>query len=728
MKLKATLLSLLLVGSQLALAQDKSEDYDPKIGLVFSGGGAKCLAQIGALKVIEEEGIEIDYIAGTSMGAIIGAMYSMGYSPAQIEKYMRGVNWDALLNNEIPRNRLSFFDRKDDSKYLLSFPIENNRISLPKGLNYAHFILKELSFITEQSYRYESFSDLPIPFFCVATNLENGQMEMFEDGRLLDALRASSAFPSLFTPYELNGKLYVDGGVVNNYPVLPLKEKGMDYIIGVDVQDFLYSKDDLNSIIRVLEQTSSFVNASESENQQRYTDILIRPDIPEAGITTFDQFDTIVARGERAARAKLAELRLLRSKDKPRSKPKANSLAMPREELFVKKILVRGNDFSSRNYILSKLRIKEDEVCTREKLDKGMDLLYGSRYYESVDFTISPADTGFNLNINLRERKSLAQFKVGLHYNDDFKTALLLNYTRRNLLFKNSRLSTDLGLGQNPRANFSYFVDRGFIPTLGLRLRANRFEFRSYQNNNPINQRVYFDFSADFFIQSTLYDAYAIGGGLQLEHVDISQDLEILQIEETNKDYINYYGFIDFDSFNDHDYPTSGFKIYAQGRIIAEQRSFREFLEPSSVITLKYDQVYPIADKLTLITSIYGATTIGPTLDDPYKVYLGSLGRSYVNYISPFVGYRFMELIGRNALTVRGDLYYQFIKNHYIILRGNVGKLEPTFNGLFGSDILLDGYGLTYSYDSPVGPLEFNMMGSTNHANIYTYISLGFWF
>jgi len=710
-------------------AQQKSASKkDISIGLVLSGGGAKCLAQIGALRVIEEAGIDIDYIGGTSMGAIIGAMYALGYSVDEIEQYLRQVDWNALLTNEIPRNRLSFFDRKLESKYLLSFPIEDNHVQLPKGLNYAQYILKELSFITQQAHQYPDFSHFPIPFFCVATNLENGQMEVFEDGRLIDALRASSAFPSLFTPYEINGKLYVDGGVVNNYPIKPLKERGVDFTIGIDVQDFLYEKEELNTMIKILEQTSSFINAQEFENQKKYTDILIRPEIPEAGITSFDIIDSIIASGEKAARLKLKELREIALSDPSKPMDAGKHKAMPMKSFYVKRIEVNGNNNITDDYVISKLRIKEENTCKAERLDRGLDLLYGTKYFENVDYTIVPADTGYTLNINLREKTSLSQFRVGLHYDDDFKTALLLNYTSRNLLFKNSRLSIDVAVGDNPRLFTNYFVDRGFIPTLGLQVRANRFSFRSYQNLNPINQRVYFDISADIFLQSTLYDAYAIGGGMQLEQVDIRQDFDVLNLEELHKGYINYYAFLDFDSFDDADYPRKGFKLFSQWRIISEQQRLEKFLEPSSVVNLKYDQAVSFTSRLFMNLQLMGVTTIGPDLDDPYKIYLGSLGKNYINYISPFIGYRYMELIGRNAATARADLFYEFIDNHFIIARGNVGKLEPTLNGLFSSDILLDGYSLAYSYNSPVGPLELNVVGSTNHANIYTYISLGFWF
>lgn len=721
-------LSLLLARPAAFSAQPLQSN--PKIGLVLSGGGAKGLAQIGALQVIDSLGIKVDYISGTSMGAIIGSMYALGYTVEEIEKYLDAVDWDALLSNAVPRNRLSYFDRKAESRYLVSFPIEDGKVRLPSGLNYSQYILKQLSYLTQKSNQYESFSQYPIPFLCVATNLENGHLRIFEDGRLMDALRASSAFPSLFTPYELNGNLYVDGGVINNYPVQQLLDRGMDFIIGIDVQDFLYEKDDLNSVVRVLEQTSSFIKAEEYLKQVEQTDILIKPKIVGANITSFDRFEEMVEAGRKAAREMIPQLQLLALMDTASQLKRETYHPLPLEDFMVDSIILIGNENSSDDFILSKLRLKDRKGCTIDRLERGIDQLYGSRYFETVDYELVPSDTGqgYRLRLKVKENTSLAQFRVGLHYDDDFKTALLVNYTKRNLLFKNSRFSFDFAVGDNPRTNLSYFVDRGFVPTLGFKFRANRFETRLYNDAKPVVQLNYFEYSADFFIQSTIYDALALGGGIQFEGIDLSQELDLIGYTDTYRNYINYYGFIDFDSFNSANYPTVGFKFSTRLRLIARQEKLERFFEPSSVLDLNISQAFSVGKRVSVVGSLLGATTIGPDLDYPYSIFLGSMGRNYINYIYPFIGYRFMELIGRNALVARADVHYQFVKKHYIVLRGNVGSREPTFDELLSPVVLLDGYSLGYSYDSPLGPLEINVTGSTNHSRISTYIALGFWF
>jgi NTE family protein len=452
--------------------------------------------------------------------------------------------------------------------------------------------------------------------------------------------------------------------------------------------------------------------------------------LPEAGITTFDLFDSIVAEGEAAARKQLPLLKALANKDAVKKINQPQPDAKPLTSFFVNSISIEGNTNSSEDFIRGKLRLKGNQVITIDRLNNGLDRLYGSKYFENVDYVLNPKDSGYDLKIRVSENPSLTQVRLGLHYDTDFKTAALLNYTQRNILFANSRFSLDVAIGDNPRVNLNYFVDRGLLPTLGFKFRANSFETRLYdQERDPINQLSYLDYSIDFFLQSTFRDAYAFGGGIQLEGVSLNQNIQILDQQNLNSDYINYYGFLDFDSFNDANFPTDGFKFEAKARIIARQEDLNRFFEPSSVIDATFSQAASYGDNLRVVARVFGATVIGPDVEYPYNIFFGSIGKNYINYIQPFIGYRYMELQGRSGVSLRADLFYQFYKNHYISLRGNVGKLEATsFSELFGSDILLDGYSLGYSFDSPIGPLEINLAGSSNHSDIYTYISLGFWF
>ena len=175
-------------------------------------------------------------------------------------------------------------------------------------------------------------------------------------------------------------------------------------------------------------------------------------------------------------------------------------------------------------------------------------------------------------------------------------------------------------------------------------------------------------------------------------------------------------------------FPTTGVLFNGSYRVITKPETYTLDLELSSVLDLRYRQAIPLKRNHTLEVKGVLMNTLGPDLDYAYNQFLGGLGENYINYMVTFVGYRFQEFVGRNTIIAVMDYNWQFLRNHYLIGKANFATIEATFDKLFNSDVLLDGYGLSYAYLSPLGPLQLTVMGSTNHANIYTYVNLGFWF
>ena len=208
------------------------ENTRKKVGLVLSGGGAKGMAHIGALKVIEEAGIPIDYVVGTSMGSIIGGLYAIGYTPEQMDSLVRKQDWQFLLSDRTPRKEKNLSEREADEKYVISVPFSKDAIKevtggLIKGQNIDN-LFSELTFGYHDSIE---FSKLPIPFACVSENIVNGNEYVFHEGILATAMRASMAIPGVFTPVRLDNMVLIDGGVVNNFPVNIAKQMGADEVI-----------------------------------------------------------------------------------------------------------------------------------------------------------------------------------------------------------------------------------------------------------------------------------------------------------------------------------------------------------------------------------------------------------------------------------------------------------------------------------------------------------------
>ena len=683
------------------------------------------MAQLGALRVIEQSGIKIDYISGTSMGAVIGVMYAMGYSVDEIEYNLAQVDWDQLLSNEIPRNRLPYLNRNDEM-YLLSVAIEEGMIKLPKAFNYGHYMLKILSYLTMRNHDITNFEELPIPFLCMATDLETGESVVFDKGNLTDALRASVAYPSIFAPYEINGRLYVDGGVRNNLPIAILKqEKHMDYVIAIDVQGQLYKQDELNSIVEVLEQIGSFPNMLYYEEQKDFADVIIKPEVSAFDITSYESTDTIIARGQQATLPYLEKFSAIARMQGFIPRTYTPRSATPLAEFNVDSIEIIGAKPQEERIVRSTLGLKDTGTYTLQKLDRGLDLLYGSRSYEKVEFQYLNLSSKPTAQIRIKPTPTRHSMRFGLHYDDDFSIALLANYTMRDAGILNSKLIAEVAISENPRGQVAYLIERGFVPALGVRFYFNRFQPRLYQNLEPISQFNLFTYYFDLFLQSTFANNYTIGTGIRWNHVDLSESIPFLGVENSSNSYLIYHAFLDFDSHNRSFRPNKGFSLQGKANIIWP--TAEDLLqEASSVFSIEYRQAIGITNNFGFEAGFTGAATIGGPVDYPFNVFVGGLGQNYINFTFQFVGYRFMELIGRNFGSINALAYYEFYENHFLTFKANVGAVEATVSDLFNASVLLDGYGLSYAYKSPIGPLELTVMGSSNHSRIYTYISLGF--
>ena len=291
---KKFLLILFCIVTATAFAQEKPK---PKVGVVLSGGGAKGLAHIGVLKVLEEAGVEVSYIGGTSMGAIIGGLYASGYSAKELDSIFNEVDADALLQDYTPRSSKNFFEKRNDEVYALTLPFKNFRLGFPAALSKGLYNYTLLNELTNHVRHVRDFSKLPIPFVCIATDIETGEEIVLKYGVLPDAILASGAFPSLYYPVEIDDRLLIDGGITNNYPVEEVRKMGADIIIGVDVQDGLKTRDQIKGATGVLVQINNYQMIEKMEEKRKQTDIYIKPDITAYNVIAFDQGREIINQG-----------------------------------------------------------------------------------------------------------------------------------------------------------------------------------------------------------------------------------------------------------------------------------------------------------------------------------------------------------------------------------------------------------------------------------------------
>ena len=277
---KVLLIALFIIAVQ-GIAQQPEVNKDLKVGLVLSGGGAKGFAHVAVLKVLEEAGVRVDYIGGTSMGAIVGGLYASGYNAAQLETIIKSIDFSTILSDETPRKAKPFYEKEIGEKYALTLPINNNKVGIPKAISQGQNVLNLLTKLTQHVNDIRDFNELPIPFVCIATNLESGNQVTLRRGFLPECMKASGSFPTLLAPTLVNGELLSDGGIVNNFPVQEVIDMGADIIIGVDIQSGLADKVELNSALKILNQIVGFQMYKTLESKYDLVDLLIKPDMKD---------------------------------------------------------------------------------------------------------------------------------------------------------------------------------------------------------------------------------------------------------------------------------------------------------------------------------------------------------------------------------------------------------------------------------------------------------------
>ncbi len=692
---------------------------NPKIGLSLSGGGAKGFAHVGVLKVLDSLGVKVDYVSGTSMGAIVGGLYASGYTAKDIEKIILDTDFYTIIANEKTRQETPFFNKSTD-KYLLTVPVVNGKIKvLPKAISKGQkniYMLKELF---KNVSNVNDFSTLPIPFMCVATNLESGKMEIFEKGDLVNSIMASSAFPSLMDPVKIGDSLYIDGAMTVNYPSKPLKDKGMDIVIGVDLNQGLASKEQLNSLVDILNQVIDFGIQKETKNQYKYTDINIHPSLKGLSATSYGDKQTILNAGFEEGKKYTDILNQLSKKD-------GNFLRAPINPVFsnvykIDSLSVVNNKIFNKSYIQGKLGLKIPSLQTYGSINKMIDKLYATNNYNLINYDILKENDKNYLKLDIEEDNTRLFLKFGLHYDEIFHTGLLVNVTMKRLFFRNAIISLDGITGDSPRYYFNYFVDNGYIPGFGLYSSGINLELKD-RDSNVYEIRNWF--RNEFYIQSVWKDRYAIGGGLSHDYFETKIGTKNFI---NSKNFINPYIFIKSDTQDDKTFPTRGFFLNVEGKILDlfNEEIEKKNLQPKARVVIHI----PFSKSFTYTIDLFGGFTIGKDLDNYYKYGLGGIFEQNLGNFSRFAGYEFGQIMSDNIITASNR--FQFRVNKNIFLSGNLNFANhfEEINIENAVKINESSAGVTAGYKSPFGQVKINYTTplKNNGKGIFSVI-LGHWF
>ncbi|RXG33154.1 patatin-like phospholipase family protein [Leeuwenhoekiella marinoflava] len=718
-----------------------------KVGLVLSGGGAKGLAHIGVLKEIEAAGIKIDYIGGTSMGAIIGGLYASGYNAHQLDSIFEAVNFDKLIQDDLPRSARSFYERADAEKYAISLPFDHFKISFPSALSKGQNIYNLFTELTHHVQEVNDFSKLEIPFFCIATDAEKGQAIVLDQGCLPEAITASGALPSLFSPVILDDKILIDGGVVNNYPVEELRRRGANFIIGVDVQDDLRGKSELKSAPEMLLQINNYRTIEAMKHKVAQTDIYIKPNIAGFTVVDFDKGAAIIKGGEEKAKEYDSDFRaLVQLQQKEFTKPplKINET----DTLMIRSVGVDGNTYYTRSYILGKLKIKTPARTTYGALFDGINNLAASNNFQRINHKLERYDDGqYHLEINLSESEATTYIKAGIHYDDIYKSAALMNVTKKRVLFKNDIASFDLALGDNIRYNFDYYSDNGFYIGFGLRSNYNSFErkidarFVEQVSDLPLESFNaitvdYTDLTNQVYLQTLFQKQFSLNLGL--EHKFLKIDTESVRLMDDpdskvyfdNSHYYSTYGNLLLDTFDNKYFPTSGWYFNGDFHFYMFSSDYNKNFEEFSIAQAQIKYAKTLFPKFSMLIDTEGGFKIGAASNSTLDFVLGGWGNDFVNNLVSFYGYDLISISGDGLLKTQINFDYNFYRKNHLNFGGNFANIE---NDLFTSGNWLStpdytGYYLGYGLETLVGPLQTKLSYSPEVDKVFWNFSLGFWF
>nr|MBC8385521.1 patatin-like phospholipase family protein [Candidatus Cloacimonadota bacterium] len=568
------------------------------IGLALSGGGARGLAHIGVLKEIDRSGIQIDYISGTSTGAIIGGLYAMGYSGLEIEKIFKEFQWQEILNEKIHRENISIGLKRWKPYANYNFDLDENFLpQLPQAFLSGNNLINKLFELTFPVEHIENFDDLKIPFRCVATNILNGEMKVFSSGSLHEAMRASMSFPSILQPFEIDDEYFVDGGISANLPSKALLEMGAELIIGVQTSSQLKTISELQSMIDVLDQTVSLNIIKNINSSAEICDFLIKPDLENVTKFDFSRQAEIITAGEISAKEILSEfadkIEKIRSSDK-------NHL---QEKISFAKIYTSGNKYLSNAKIKEFVGLKENTPYSKSEIIKAFDNAYNSALFNFIYPDIVLQNSEYQLRIAVREKnRKLLGFNLSYNENNEIVSGLTLELN--NYLQKNSKLLFNIQIGDRHELNLDYVKNFGRHWGVYFRLFPYLSEFKliSYNEdhekmNSVKSLEIGSTFGIGFFAQQLL--------ALELFGYSFRTNLyrDVAEFENRNFQATGYGIKMYHENLDDYVFPMKGsqalLKFSTAERVFFSDEGFRKFytkfkflLPFGKNISLKYQFEY----------------------------------------------------------------------------------------------------------------------------------------
>lgn len=722
----------------------------PKLGLALSGGGAKGLAHIGVLKVMEEAGLRPDYITGVSMGSIIGGMYALGFSPDSIISMFRSYNLDAALADRIDEDKVIFLEKKHVHNSLISLPITREKIVIPTGLINGQLIEGGLNYFLWPALTVNNFSDLPIPFLCIGTDIITGKKVELTHGYLPDAIRASMAIPSVFTPVRIDTALIVDGGVVRNYAASELRDMGADIVIGSYVSFKGITKEDLESVYGILKQIGLLTSFADYEEQKKLTDIMIEPDLKGVSTLSFTNIDSIVEIGYRDALPYRDRFRRLADSLNAFG-PQDPVRPLPYERYCrFDTIVVTGNNVISDDQITGVLDIKPGEETDRDLLAERIELLYGKNWFEKVKYRIVQRNDSLILDIDCIERPR-AMLYGSLHYDEVLGAGVVLNISVRDLITKSSVINAESFIGQYYRVRLSaiQFVNRSQKVGVEASLYTDNTRLPLVRLRDETGPMISQNVITGLTIRNRMGLNHLMSLTATIENQRLIPDyITGTSIRRLSYDYLKLAYSYQANTLNYKHFPDRGivYSISASAsqllRGISKTDTTREAYFKGDESPFSFDRFYAVrawfrtyaspSDKVTLNFGgdILLTTNVDSVTSNNNLYYLGGT-EAVTDHSVPASGFHSNQVAVKSLAGFRIGSDVEILDNLHLSIDANIFAIqEPERDYGVG---LFAGYGIGLGYMTIAGPIRIGLMHGMYSKQVFYkpvkgYINIGFSF
>lgn len=761
----------------------------PKVGLVLSGGGAKGAAHIGVLKYIEEAGIPIDYIAGTSMGSIVGGMYALGYSSDEILGIISEVDWDRLISNKVDRQKISYERKYESRSQLLTIPFSMGtdqqelqsrsfKNSLPTGIVSGDNLINLFNSLSVGYSDPIDFNDLPTPFLCIATNVINGEGDVLNKGIFSKSIRASMAIPILFDPVRIDDVLYADGGLVNNFPAEQCREMGADYVIGVSMSPGLESDpNNLTSLFSQVKQLKEIITDKEFENYHKKCDIFITPDLKGVGMLSFDAKSVarVTESGYEAAGMHEAEFKALKDKLLSGINPDKSDTTTAKKAVNIlqKKVLISGIELDGvqkdiEKWARRRCTVKVGDYVCKADIDNSVSEYYGTGNYESITYTLHEDKTTDNAYILKFKFVESQPHDLGLGFRFDtqdmLSVLLHVGLNRNRMSGVKADFSAKLGGNQWLNANLSY--GHMLYPRINISYNFRNSELDTYDMDELVMNMKFLQHKFRVYISENYSRAFSLGAGLESE-ILTPRKVMYLHHDAVDMDYksvntLGTFAYIQYDNLNKACFATRGVsgKIDFTWKDMIFTSKGTSPLSYGSVVLGLEGYIPIIENRLVIIPQLYGSVLFGkgavngntvswnPVFNGPVPAYPamnnviggGEMGR-YIDQQLPFIGVNNISFAFNNVGILRTDIRTRLFKNHYLTAIFNYARSSIDLKNFFKESDNLQwgdiykynasnwwGAGIRYSIDTKLGPLSFDVSSSNISKSVNLYFSIGHYF